>query len=278
MLNGQESILKDKEYMPDLMHTHIQNFLSKHTKDPFYLYYSMVHVHGEIMTTPDSKPGTTDFKELYTDNINYMDKLVGKLLRTLDSLKIRDNTIIVFMGDNGTAGQAANIGTVNGKKLVGKKGTMTEGGSLVPLIVNWPNAIKRGIVSKDLIDATDFIPTFAELAEAPLPTNKILDGKSFAYQLKGAKGAPRDWIFTELGNDWYVRSSNWKLNRAGKLFDMRNAPFEEKEVVIDETTKVEKEKLQKILDGLNPAAGYLDNGDGSGRHANKVKVKKEGKN
>jgi len=116
VLNGQESILKDKEYMPDLMHTHIENFLSKHTKDPFYLYYSMVHVHGEIMLTPDSKPGTTDFKELYTDNINYMDKLVGKLLRTLDSLKIRDNTIIVFMGDNGTAGQAANIGTVNGKK------------------------------------------------------------------------------------------------------------------------------------------------------------------
>lgn len=274
VLNGQESILKDKAYMPDLMHTHIENFLSKHTKDPFYLYYSMVHVHGEIMATPDSKPGTTDFKELYTDNINYMDKLVGKLLRTLDSLKIRDNTIIVFMGDNGTAGQAANIGTVNGKKIVGKKGTMTEGGSLVPLIVNWPNAIKKGIVSKDLIDATDFIPTFAELAEAPLPTNNILDGKSFAYQLKGGSGTPRDWIFTELGNDWYVRSSNWKLNRAGKLFDMRNAPFEEKEVVIDETNKIEKDKLQKVLDGLNPAAGYLDNGDGSGRHANKVKTKK----
>jgi len=155
---------------------------------------------------------------------------------------------------------------------------MTEGGSLVPLIVNWPNAIKKGIVSKDLIDATDFIPTFAELAGAPLPTNNILDGKSFAYQLKGSSGTPRDWIFTELGNDWYVRSSNWKLNRAGKLFDMRNAPFEEKEVNIDETNKVEKEKLQKILDGLNPAAGYLDNGDGSGRHATKVKEKKEGKN
>lgn len=278
VLNGQESILKENEYMPDLMHTHIENFLSKHTKDPFYMYYSMVQVHGEIIATPDTKPGTTDFKTLYTDNINYMDKLVGKLLRTLDSLKIRENTIIVFMGDNGTAGQAANIGTVNGKKIVGKKGTMTEGGSLVPLIVNWPNAIKRGIVSKDLIDATDFIPTFAELAGAPLPTNNVLDGKSFAYQLKGSVGTPRDWIFTELGNDWYVRSANWKLNRAGNLFDMRNAPFEEKEVVVDDTNKAEKDKLQKVLDGLNPAGGYLDNGDGSGRHATKVKAKKEGKN
>lgn len=278
VLNGQESILKENEYMPDLMHTHIEDFLSKHTKDPFYLYYSMVHVHGEIIATPDTKPGTSAFKDLYTDNINYMDKLVGKLLKTLDSLKIRDNTLIVFMGDNGTAGQAANIGTVNGKKIIGKKGTMQEGGSLVPMIANWPAVIKKGSVSSNLIDATDFIPTFAELAGAPLPTNNILDGKSFAYQLKGTKGAPRDWIFTELGNDWYVRSSNWKLNRAGQLIDMRNAPFEEKEVAVDDTNKAEKDKLQKVLDGLNPAGGYLDNGDGSGRHATKVKAKKEGKN
>jgi hypothetical protein len=96
--------------------------------------------------------------------------------------------------------------------------------------------------------------------------------------LKGSAGTPRDWIFTELGNDWYVRSANWKLNRAGNLFDMRNAPFEEKEVALDDTNKAEKDKLQKILDGLNPAGGYLDNGDGSGRHANKVKAKKESKN
>ncbi len=278
VLNGQESILKENEYMPDLMHAHIENFLSKHTKDPFYMYYSMVQVHGEIIATPDTKPGTTDFKTLYTDNINYMDKLVGKLLRTLDSLKIRDNTLIVFMGDNGTAGQAANIGTVNGKKIIGKKGTMQEGGSLVPLIANWPSTIKKGSVATNLIDATDFIPTFAELAGAPLPTNNVLDGKSFAYQLKGTKGVARDWIFTELGNDWYVRTENWKLNRAGQLFDMRNAPFEEKEVAIDETNKAEKQKLQLILDGLNPAGGILDKGDGSGRHATKVKAKKEGKN
>ncbi|MEY4054303.1 MAG: hypothetical protein RL034_1221 [Bacteroidota bacterium] len=277
VLNGQESILKDKEYMPDLMHTHVEEFLSKHTKDPFYLYYSLVHVHGEIIATPDTKPGTTEFKDLYTDNINYMDKLVGKLLKTLDSLKLRDNTLIVFMGDNGTAGQAAAIGTVNGKKIIGKKGTMQEGGSLVPLIANWPSTIKKGSVSKDLVDATDLIPTFAEIAGAPLPTNNILDGKSFAYQLKGGKGSPRDWIFTELGNDWYVRSANWKLNRAGQLFDMRNAPFEEKEVAIDDSNKAEKDKLKNVLDSLNPAGGILDKGDGSGRHATKVKSKNKGK-
>jgi len=277
VLNGKDLVLKDNEYMPDLMHDHMVDFLSNHTKDPFYLYYSLVHVHGEIKATPDTKPGTTDFKDLYTDNINYMDKLVGKLVHTLDSLKLTDNTIIVFFGDNGTAGQASVIGTVSGKKLIGKKGTMQEGGSLVPLIVNWPGVIKKGAVSKNLVDASDFVPTFAEIAGASLPTDKKLDGTSFAKQLNGGKANPRNWIFTELGNDWYVRDANWKLNRAGELFDMRNAPFEEKLTPVSESTKEIKENLQRILNELDPASGVLDKGDGSGRHANKAanKAKKK---
>ena len=275
VVNGKEAVLKDGEYMPDLMHNHMVNFLDQHKKDPFYLYYSLSHVHGEIVATPDTKPGTTDYKELYTDNISYMDKLVGKLVHTLDSLKLRENTLIVFFGDNGTAGEAAQIGRVQGQKLSGKKGTMQECGSLVPMIVNWPAMIKKPGVSSSLIDAADFIPTFAELAGAPLPTNNVLDGVSFAYQLKGGKGTAREWIFTGLGKDWYVRSANWKLMRSGDLYDMRKAPFEEKLVVLDDKTTAEKQKLQAILDKLNPAGGFLDNGDGSGRHANKTKNKEK---
>ena len=273
VVNGKEDVLKDGEYMPDLMHDHMVNFLGQHKKDPFYLYYSLSHVHGEIVATPDTKPGTSDYKQLYADNISYMDKLVGKLVHTLDSLKLRENTLIVFFGDNGTAGEAAQIGRVQGQKLSGKKGTMQECGSLVPMIVNWPGMIKKPGVSNSLIDAADFIPTFAEIAGAALPTNNVLDGVSFAYQLKGGKGTAREWIFTGLGKDWYVRSANWKLMRSGDLYDMRNAPFEEKLVVLDEKTTAEKKKLQAVLDKLNPAGGFLDNGDGSGRHANKTKNK-----
>ena len=275
VVNGKESVLKDGEYMPDLMHDHMVNFLAQHKKDPFYLYYSLSHVHGEIVATPDTKPGTTAYKELYADNISYMDKLVGKLLHTLDSLKLRENTLIVFFGDNGTAGEAAQIGRVQGQKLSGKKGTMQECGSLVPMIVNWPSMIKKPGVSNSMIDAADFVPTFAELAGAPLPTNNVLDGVSFAYQLKGGKGTAREWIFTGLGKDWYVRSANWKLMRSGDLYDMRKAPFEEKLVVLDDKTTIEKQKLQAVLDKLNPAGGFLDNGDGSGRHANKTKNKEK---
>jgi len=275
VINGKEALLKKQEYMPDLMHDHLVDFMAKHKTDPFYLYYSLTHVHGEIIATPDSKSGTTDYKELYADNIAYMDKLVGKLIHALDSLKLRDNTLIVFMGDNGTAGQAAGIGRVNGKKIIGKKGSMQEGGSLVPMIVNWPGVIKKPGVSTSLIDAADFVPTFAEIAGAALPTNNVLDGKSFAYQLRGGKGTAREWIFTGLGNDWYVRSANWKLMRSGDLYDMRKAPFEEPLAVMDEKTTIEKQKLQAVLNQLNPGAGILDNGDGSGRHAEKTKAKKQ---
>jgi arylsulfatase A len=152
---------------------------------------------------------------------------------------------------------------------------MLEGGSLVPLIVNWPGVTKEGIVVDNLIDASDFVPTFSQIAGAKLPSNNIIDGVSFANQIRGEKGSTREWIFTELGSEWYVRSQNWKLNRAGELFDMHNAPFEENTAPLNPQTNNEKNKLQLILDQLNPAAGVIDNGDGSGRHASKVEKKKK---
>ena len=271
--NGEIVPLLDGEYLPDLMHNQVVDFISKNKNKPFFAYYSMSHIHGEILPTPDSKP---DSKDLYTDNINYMDKLVGKLVKALDSLKMRQNTIIVFMGDNGTAAEGVSRATVQGKKLSGKKGDMLECGSLVPWIVNWKGGGQSGKVIDDLVDATDWMPTFAALTGAKLPENVILDGKSFAPQLKGEKGTPREWIFMELGNQWYVREEKWKLNRANELFDMRNAPFEE--ILIPADSKDEmavsaRQRLSGVLKSINPEGGILDDADGSGRHKSNVDKK-----
>ena len=266
-VNGMDKEL-GKNYMPDLMHDHMVNWVSKNKNKPFFLYYSLVQVHGKIQATPDSKPGS----DIYADNIAYMDKLVGKLLKTLDSLKLREKTLIVFMSDNGTAGGYAKRATIGGKKLSGKKGDMLECGGLVPAIANWPGVIAPDQVSKTLIDASDLLPTFAEAAGAALPGKKVLDGQSFFPQLLSKKGNPREWIFCELGNKWYVRDARWKLNREGELFDMANAPFEEKLMKNYSDNKEATEafsRLKAVLDKLNPAGGILDNGDGSGRHANR---------
>jgi arylsulfatase A len=276
LVNGVEKKLNDKEYMPDVMHRQLVDFMTQNQDKPFYVYYSLSHVHTEILPTPDSKP---DSKNIYADNIVYMDKLVGQLRAELERLKLSDNTILVFFGDNGTAGGRANAATIGGRRLIGQKGSMQEGGSLEPLIVYWPGVTPKGKVSGDLISAVDFVPTFAEIAGAQLPKDKILDGQSFNAQLHGGTGTPRTSIFVQLANNYYVRSLEYKLNQAGELFDMSKAPFEE--IFVPADTKDPKaiaarKSLQAELDRLNPKGGYIDTGDGTGRHANKSK--KNGKN
>lgn len=273
-VNGVAKQLGDR-YMPDVMHDHLTNFLAANKNKPFFLYYSMVHVHAEIQPTPDSKPGS----DLYADNTAYMDKLVGKLLKVLDSLNLRKNTMIVFMGDNGTASKYATRSSIGGKQLSGKKGTMLECGSLVPLIANWPGNIAPGKVTNTLMDATDLLPTFAALTNATLP-NKVIDGQSFLPQLLGKPGKERDWIFIELGNKWYVRNAQWKLTRENELFDMHNAPFKEKLVanyVNDKDASAAYAGLKAVLDNLNPAGGIIDDADGSGRHGSNVEKQKKAK-
>jgi len=276
-LNGQQVALKDKEYMPDLLHKLAVEFMTKNQDKPFYLYYSMSHIHGDILPTPDSKEGATA-DELFADNVVYHDKLVGQLIAEVEKLKLRGKTLIVYAGDNGTAKGGAELSTVGGKKIDGSKGSMLEGGSLVPMIVNWPGTTPAGKVCPDLIDFSDFVPTFAAVAGAKLPENVILDGQSFLPQIKGEKGNPREWAFVTLSRMWYVRSLNWKLNEKGELYDMSGAPFEEKLVPAESKDPVavaERAKLQAALEKLNPAGGILDDGDGSGRHSkNKAKKKK----
>lgn len=273
-VNGKELKLGNKEYMPDLMHSRVATFLRANQTKPFFLYYSMVHVHGDIQPTPDSAP---DSKDLFGDNIRYMDKLVGKLVAELEALKLRDNTLIIFMGDNGTGkGQNARS-TIGGRNLSGMKGSMLECGGLVPTIANWPGKVPAGKVSADLIDSTDWLPTFAELSGGRLPAKTIFDGRSLARQLLGQSGTKREWIYNQLAAMWYVREAGWKLNEKGELYDMSGAPFTETLVpsaADTETSKAARARLTAVLAKLNPAGGIPDSGDGTGRHANKEKKKK----
>jgi len=279
LVNGQVTPLKDKEYLPDVMHAFVTDFITTNHDKPFYLYYSLSHVHTEILPTPDSAP---DSKDIYADNVKYMDKLVGQLIAELERQHLRENTLIVFFGDNGTANGRADNAMIGGRRLDGAKGSMLEGGSLEPLIVNWPGVTPAGKVRGDMIDSTDFVPTFAEIAGAKLPEKKIIDGRSFAASIRGDSKQARQWVYLQLARQWYVRSSAWKLTQAGELFDMSDAPFSEKLVSAD--TKIPaaiaaRQQLKAALDQLNPAGGILDDGDGTGRHANKAEkaAKKEAK-
>jgi arylsulfatase A len=251
-VNGVQKELGDKEYLPDVMHEFIVKFLAAHKEQPFFLYYPMSHIHGPILRTPDSKPGAKK-DQLYRDNVEYMDKLVGKLMTELDRLQLRDKTLVIFTGDNGTARFGVEMATVNGKHISGQKGNMLEGGSRVPLAVNWPGVTPAGQVNHDLIDFSDFFATFGELASASLPQGVTLDSHSFAAQIKGEKGKPRDWIYVELNGKSYVRNARYKLTNKGELFDLSEAPFKEIAVAsnpaeADAAALSARKGLQAVLD------------------------------
>jgi hypothetical protein len=94
-----------------------------------------------------------------------------------------------------------------------------------------------------------------------MPQGVKFDGRSFAAQLRGEKGTPREWVYSQLDARWFVRDDGWKLNERGELFDMKDAPFAEKPVPED-TTDAEavaaRRRLQAVLAGLNPAAGKTE--------------------
>lgn len=250
-VNGKQVELAEGEYLPDLMHKFAVDFIDKHKKDKFFLYYPISQMHGPIVRTSETKNDKATPDELYTENVEYMDKLVGQLIGELDKRHLRENTVVIFTGDNGTARFGRELSTVDGKAISGMKATMDEGGSRVPLIVNWPGTTPAGKTNNDLTDFSDFFPTVAELGGAELPKDTKIDGQSFAAQIRGEKGKPREWVYVELNGKSYVRDAKYKLRRNGDLLDLSEAPFKEIPVEsdsADSAAKAAQKKLQLVLD------------------------------
>ena len=263
--NGQE-VSTDKEiYYPDVGSDFAVDFIRRHKNEPFYFYLSEHLIHGPIVPTPDSKPNAEP-QQLYDDMISYLDKTVAKLVGELDKLGLREKTLILFSSDNGTAPPAyqpqhdpnLTTGKIGGRAMSGRKGMLTEGGCRVPLIASWKGTLSPGGVRSDLIDFSDLLPTFAELTGAKLPTGVKFDGTSFAPQLRGEKGKPREWIFVQLGAGWYARDDGFKLNEQGEFFSMQDAPFIEAPIAADTTdpkAQAAKKRLSAVLAELDPAGG-----------------------
>lgn len=249
-----------ERYGPDVDLEVYLDFIKTSAKSqmPFLAYYSTCLTHFPWEPTPDSKEqgyrapnaahkGQSKF---FPEMLTYLDKQIGKMLQTLDELGIAENTIIIFLADNGT-----DRGLVNtwgdGKKIAGGKGTMTDRGTRVPLIVRWPGRIQPG-VCEDLVDLSDFLPTLCELTGAKLPDEKI-HGRSFAPQLFGKPGKPREWIHIQNGEDRQVRNREYMLDNKNQL--RRVVEIWEDEAKPNENRDPEKEaaarkELQAVFDAL----------------------------
>jgi arylsulfatase A len=138
----------------------------------------------------------------------------------------------------------------DGREVKGGKGSLLDTGSRVPLLANWPGVIRAGSTYEGLTDFTDLMPTWIEVAGAAAPPG--LDGVSFAPQLRGEPGQPREWVHTLFVGKYFVREARWKLRENGNLFD---APYGEKLIAPENDTpesKAVRFRLQAVLDKLHP--------------------------
>lgn len=262
--NGEPLDFKNGEYGPDLIHGFVHDFISRHRAEPFMIYYPMVLPHSPYQPTPDSKDWdpkaigeqVNQAPSHFKDMVEYMDKLVGQLTAHLESLGLRENTLIVFLGDNGTGkGMRSQF---LGREFIGAKGSTVDAGMHVPLIVNWPGRVPAGVVNSDLVDTADFLPTLCAAAGIPVPASPTLDGRSFWPQARGEKGTPREWLYAwyspRQNNDLSVRefafTARHKLYRSGEFFDVERDPGETKPLVVASLTGEASAAAQKLRAAL----------------------------
>lgn len=266
-INGVEKDFQKGEYGPDIVNGYAIDFITRHKDGPFFLYYPMMLTHGPYMATPDSKDwdpkqmGESADKDPqhFADMVQYMDKLLGKLVVSLEKAGVRENTLVLFVGDNGTgAGTRSMMGD---KVVIGAKGSTIETGMHVPCIASWPGTAAVGKVSSDLIDSTDFLATICDAAGiSTAPAGKI-DGRSFLQQVKGQAGTPRQWIYC-----WYsphgeplremAFNHHFKLYRGGEFYDLSADPLEQhplKAASLTGDAATATKTLQAALDSYNDA-------------------------
>ena len=245
--DGKLLDLPAEAYGPDVFADFLIRFMERNRDRPFFAYYPMALVHDPFVPTPDSADrASRDEQRNFEDMVAYMDKIVGRIDDAVERLGLRDRTVVIFTSDNGTH---KNIRSeLNGRTIRGAKGTPTDGGTHVPLVVRSPGFGPGGRVLDDLIDWADFLPTLADAAGAKLPSTARTDGRSFWPRIRGEAGSPREWLYT-----WYfprpyakqfdgaynhpevrfARDARYKLYGDGRLFDLTADPEERKAVIGD---------------------------------------------
>lgn len=244
--NGR--IVRGQGYLADDLTDHALAFIEKHRQRPFFCYVAFNTPHSP-MQVPDrfwARFKDKDLKRRYEgperEDVDMtraalamcenIDANVGRVLRKLDELRLAENTIVAYFSDNGPNGWRWNGG------MKGRKGSTDEGGVRSPLLVRWPGHIAPGTKVRPIAAAIDLLPTFAELAAVSVAGGKPLDGVSLAPLLLGRGGPwPERMIFSHWNGKVSVRTQRYRLDAAGKLFDLTRDPGQQHDISRDEPTE-----------------------------------------
>lgn len=225
------------QYLADFLTDKAVDFISRHKDHPFFLYLPHFGVHSphdakpELVTRFESKPGVGGHNNpTYAAMIASVDESVGRVMKTLDELKLADNTVLIFTSDNGGVGGYVREGVKKGGDITDNaplrsgKGSLYEGGTREPFLVRWPGVVSAGTTCNVPTIHVDIFPTLAELGSAPAP-KQVLDGESLVKLFRDPKAKlQRDAIFQHFpgylgagGNTWrttpvsLVQMGKWKL-------------------------------------------------------------------
>lgn len=265
--NDKRIELDGKTYSDKLIQQHTTDWVRSVKDKPFFLFYATTLPHAKIEIDSlgiYADKSWTQQQKAYAAMVSRLDSNVGELLALLKELKIDENTLVIFSGDNGTAFPAGsgldelfNL-TMDGK-LRGMKRSMYEGGLRQPAIARWPGTIPANRVTDEPWAFWDIMPTVAELAGTKSPKT---DGLSLVSFLKGGPAPKREAFYWELHEGrpiQAVRFDHWKAVRNGpdagvELYDLSKDSGEKNDIATANPELVAKaEKLMKSMREEDPA-------------------------
>jgi len=234
LYEGTTPVKAPGEYFPELMTNRALKFIDENKCGPFFLYVPFNIPHYPEQSLKKFEAQYADMKDearkSYGAIVSTTDYYIGLVLKKLEEHKLTDNTIVVFMSDNGHSEETgyrirvdehksgypkghfygASGGGYTGK-WIGRKGNFLEGGIRVPAIVSYPAKLPKGAVRDQAITAMDWMPTILELCNVPHNGPKM-DGHSLVKILHSetAKSDYKD-MYWAWGNQWAVRDGDWKL-------------------------------------------------------------------
>ena len=231
------------------------DFIGRHRKHPFFLYVPHVMPHVPIFASDDFR-GQSD-NGLYGDVIQEIDWSVGKIMDAIQTAGLNDNTVVIFMSDNGPF---LSYGAHAGDASPLREGKLTafEGGVRSPCLIRWPDKIPAGRVCDEPMMTIDFWPTFASWVDAPLPKQPI-DGKDISRILLDQPGAksPHDALLFYTGTELHaIRSGPWKLHLAHTYLTKINDEVRDDGKPAGFGTLAPKSITQSGVEGIASRHGY----------------------
>lgn len=257
--NGNE-VTGETKYITDLFTDKAIDFIENTPKDkPYFLFLSYNAPHAPTQSLKSDQahfPNLTGLRKVYAGMVYAVDRGVGKLTQLLKDKGDLENTLIVFLSDNGGISNASGPGgkpVASNDPLRGRKGDVYEGGYRVPMFFYWPGKVPANRIYEHQISALDFYPTFINLAKAQknLPPTKKLDGENIWDNFIAGKNARNKPIFALRHNDTYsevsARHNQWKIVKDAGNWELYNIPNDIKEEnnVINKHPKIAIDLIQQ---------------------------------